>query len=145
MIAITDQERKGMFWFIQGNIKILMICRLLWSLSTSVDYPYFSYYVLAMGGSSKEVGYISSIGILAGMVLYPVGGFLADRSGRVKLIARSNSPMVDLPSPDQTEDLTVLGKATGGLLGEDQLPVHLDLEHAPARGDQYRLRVQRLL
>ena len=86
MTAITDQEKKGMFWFIQGNIKILMICRLLWSLSTSIVYPYFSYYVLALGGSSKEVGFISSIGILAGMFLYPVGGFLADRAGRVKLI-----------------------------------------------------------
>jgi MFS family permease len=66
-----------------------MICRVLWSLSTSIVYPYFSLYIVALGGTSKEVGFISSVGILAGMVLYPVGGFLADRAGRVKLIGYS--------------------------------------------------------
>jgi MFS family permease len=66
-----------------------MICRILWSLSTSIVYPYFSLYIVALGGTSKEVGFISSVGILAGMVLYPVGGFLADRAGRVKLIGYS--------------------------------------------------------
>ncbi len=89
MTAITDQEKKGMFWFVQGNIKILMICRLMWSLSTSIVYPYFSFYILALGGTSQEVGLISSLGILSGMFLYPVGGFLADKSGRVKLIGYS--------------------------------------------------------
>jgi len=82
-------ERKGMFWFIRGNIRTLMICRVLWSLSTSIVYPYFSFYVLALGGTEREVGLISSVGILAGMILYPVGGFLADKSGRVKLIGYS--------------------------------------------------------
>jgi MFS family permease len=89
MTAISDQEKQGMFWFIQGNIRILIICRLLWSLSTSIVYPYFSYYIIALGGAKQDIGFISSIGILAGMFLYPVGGFLADKSGRVKLIGYS--------------------------------------------------------
>ena len=89
MTAISEQEKKGMFWFIQGNIKTLIICRLLWSLSTSIVYPYFSFYIKALGGSPADIGFISSIGILAGMFLYPVGGFLADKSGRVKLIGYS--------------------------------------------------------
>ena len=89
MTAISDKEKKGMFWFIQGNVKTLIICRLLWSLSTSVVYPYFSFYIIALGGTSKEIGLISSVGILSGMVLYPLGGFLADKSGRVKLIGYS--------------------------------------------------------
>jgi MFS family permease len=82
-------EQKGMFWFIRGNIRTLMICRVIWSASTSIVYPYFSFYVLALGGTEREVGLISSIGILAGMILYPVGGFLADKAGRVKLIGYS--------------------------------------------------------
>ena len=82
-------EEKGMFWFVRGNIKVLMVCRILWSLSTSIVYPYFSFYILALGGSSKEIGFISSVGILAGMFLYPIGGFLADKAGRVKLIGYS--------------------------------------------------------
>ncbi len=89
MAAITDKEKKGIFWFVRGNIKILMICRLMWSLSTSIVYPYFSFYIIALGGTSQEVGLISSLGILSGMFLYPVGGFLADKSGRVKLIGFS--------------------------------------------------------
>ena len=66
-----------------------MICRVLWSLSTSIVYPYFSFYIIALGGTSKEIGIINGIGILAGMILYPIGGFLADKAGRVKLIGYS--------------------------------------------------------
>ncbi|MCW4051172.1 MAG: MFS transporter [Candidatus Bathyarchaeota archaeon] len=82
-------SRKGVFWFIQGNVKILMLCRVLWSASTSIIYPFFSLYILALGGTSTEIGLINSLGILAGMVLYPVGGYIADKAGRVKLIGYS--------------------------------------------------------
>ena len=84
-----SDEKKGLFWFIQGNVKILMYCRLLWSGSTSIIYPYFSLYILALGGTSTEIGLINSLGILAGMILYPLGGYIADRAGRVKLIGYS--------------------------------------------------------
>ena len=82
-------EGGGIFWFIQGNIKVLMFCRVLWSFSTSIIYPFFSLYILALGGSSTEIGLISSLGLIAGMVLYPLGGYIADRAGRVKLIGYS--------------------------------------------------------
>ena len=82
-------HEKGMFWFIQGNVKVLMICRILWSFSTSIIYPFFSLYILALGGSSTEIGLINSLGLIAGMVLYPLGGYIADRAGRVKLIGYS--------------------------------------------------------
>ena len=80
------ERRKGMFWFIQGNVKVLMLCRILWSWSTSIIYPFFSLYILALGGTSTEIGLINSLGILAGMVLYPLGGYIADKVGGVKLI-----------------------------------------------------------
>ena len=63
-----------------------MICRILWSFSTSIVYPYFSLYILALGGTPAEVGLVNSIGIIAGMFLYPVGGYIADKMGRVKLV-----------------------------------------------------------
>jgi MFS family permease len=85
-VNLAIEEQKGMFWFIKGNVKILIICRLLWSWSTSIVFPFFSLYILALGGTPTEVGLINSIGILAGMFLYPVGGYLADKAGRVKLI-----------------------------------------------------------
>jgi len=83
------QSRRSMFWFVQGNVKVLMFCRVIWSASTSIVYPFFSLYILALGGTETEVGLINALGIIAGMVLYPVGGYIADRSGRVKLIGYS--------------------------------------------------------
>mgnify|MGYP001128903967 CR=1 FL=1 len=80
------QRGRSPFGFIRGNILVLMVCRVLWSWSTSIVYPFFSLYILALGGTSTEVGLISSLGLLAGMFLYPVGGYIADSSGRVKLI-----------------------------------------------------------
>jgi len=84
-----SESKRGIFWFIQGNIKVLMICRVLWGFSTSIVYPFFSLYIKALGGTNTEIGLINSLGILAGMILYPVGGYIADRAGRVKLIGYS--------------------------------------------------------
>ena len=81
-----SEEKKGLFWFIRGNVLVLMVCRVLWSFSTSIVYPYFSLYILSLGGTETEVGLINAVGIIAGMVLYPLGGYIADKSGRVKLI-----------------------------------------------------------
>lgn len=75
--------------FLRGNILILIICRVLWSWSTSIVYPFFSLYILALGGTPTEIGLINSLGLIAGMFLYPVGGYIADRKGRVKLIGYS--------------------------------------------------------
>lgn len=66
-----------------------MICRILWSFSTSIVYPYFSLYIIALGGSEPQIGLINAVGLIAGMILYPVGGYIADKSGRVKLIGYS--------------------------------------------------------
>ena len=68
---------------------VLMACRVLWGFSTSIVYPFFSLYIKALGGSNTDIGLINSLGILAGMILYPVGGYIADRTGRVKLIGYS--------------------------------------------------------
>jgi len=86
-----EQRSRSPFWFLRGNILVLMVCRVLWSWSTSIVYPFFSLYILALGGTPTEVGLINSLGILAGMFLYPVGGYIADRSGRVRLIGYSTA------------------------------------------------------
>ena len=89
LLERVEQRSRSPFWFIRGNILVLMVCRVLWSWSTSIVYPFFSLYILALGGTPTEIGLINSLGILAGMFLYPVGGYIADRSGRVKLIGYS--------------------------------------------------------
>ncbi len=49
--------------------------------------PYRSLYVLALGGTAASVGLVNSLIPLASLLIFPVAGFMADQSGRVKLIA----------------------------------------------------------
>ena len=71
---------------IKGNIKILIVSRIIWSLSMSIVTPYQSLYILDLGGSKPVIGLITALGNVAGMLFYPIGGYLADKSGRAKLV-----------------------------------------------------------
>ncbi|MCD6264022.1 MFS transporter [Candidatus Bathyarchaeota archaeon] len=77
------------FSFFHGNILVLTVCRILWSTSTSIAFPYLSLYIRALGGSPADVGVINALGLLSGMLLYPVGGYIADLRGRVRLVGLS--------------------------------------------------------
>jgi MFS family permease len=78
-----------MFSFFQGNVRVLTVCRLLLTMSQSLAWPYFSLYVLALGGTATDVGFVSALGGVAGLFFYPVGGYVADKRGRVQLIGLS--------------------------------------------------------
>jgi len=51
--------------------------------------PYLPLYVILLGGTAPTVGFIYALGSLATFFLSPFGGFLADYSGRIKLITFS--------------------------------------------------------
>jgi len=57
-----------------------MFCR-------SMVFPYRSLYILALGGEAAQIGFVNSLGPLAGLIMFPISGYIADRAGRVKLIA----------------------------------------------------------
>ncbi len=84
-----EHRNKSPFWFLRGNFFVLLVCRIMWTSSISIVNPFLSLYILALGGTPTEIGLISSLGLLAGMFLYPFGGYVADHSGRVKLVAYS--------------------------------------------------------
>lgn len=84
-----EDEKKSPFWFITGNLRVLISTRILWGLSRGIIYPYLSLYILALGGTPSEIGTINMVGLVAGIILYPLGGYIADRRGRVKLIGYS--------------------------------------------------------
>lgn len=69
-----------------GNILILTISRCIWQFSTSIPRPFLPLYIIALGGTAREIGLITSLAALAGLFLYPVGGYVADHKGRVKLV-----------------------------------------------------------
>ncbi len=70
----------------RGNILVLTVSRVIWSMSNSIVYPYLSLYILELGGSTPVIGLVNALGGLAGLFLYPVGGYIADKSGRARLV-----------------------------------------------------------
>ena len=88
---IVLSEPTGTSWreFMKGNVLVLTVSRIIWSISNSVVFPYVSLYILSLGGSKPTIGLVTAIGNIAGMLLFPLGGYIADKSGRAKLVGYS--------------------------------------------------------
>jgi MFS family permease len=76
--------------FLRGNILVLTIIQTLGMFCRSMVFPYASLYILALGGEPAQIGIINSISPLLGLIVFPLGGYLADRAGRVKMISISS-------------------------------------------------------
>jgi len=76
----------GTFSFMRGNVLVLTICSTLWRISVDVVWPFLSLYVLALGGRYETIGMVMAVGNLAGMILYPLGGYIADYQGRIRVM-----------------------------------------------------------
>lgn len=70
-----------------GNILVLTVTQVLGMFCRSMVFPYVSLYILALGGEAAQIGFVNSLRPLAGLIMFPLAGYLADRAGRVKLIA----------------------------------------------------------
>ena len=77
------------FTFMHGNIRVLTATQLVGQFGRSLVMPYASLYILALGGQPSEIGLINSLSPLAGLLAFPIAGYLADHAGRVKLVAIS--------------------------------------------------------
>jgi len=73
--------------FMRGNILVMTVCECIWRSTIDIIWPFLSLYVLSLGGSYQTVGQIMAIGNLAALIFYPLGGYIADYQGRIKLIA----------------------------------------------------------
>ena len=73
-----------------GNIMVFSITGLLGNFARAMVFPYASLYVLALGGDAKTVGWVNFLRPLAGLVAFPIAGYLTDRAGRIKLIVLGN-------------------------------------------------------
>lgn len=69
-----------------SNIIVFALTDMLGNFARSMVFPYFSLYILALGGNAAEIGLVSGLGQLAGLVLLPVAGYVADRSSRIAII-----------------------------------------------------------
>ena len=76
--------------FINLNLKILTIRQVMGMFFRRMVMPYASLFILAVGGDATQVGLVNSLQPFAGLFMFPISGYLTDRTGRVKLIALAN-------------------------------------------------------
>lgn len=80
------RELKDRFTFMRGNLTILTIRQVVGMFFRRMVLSYASLFVLAVGGSSSQIGIINSLRPLAGLLMFPIAGYLTDRRSRVKII-----------------------------------------------------------
>ncbi len=73
-----------------GNIMVFSITGLLGNFARAMVFPYASLYVLALGGNAKTIGWVNFLRPLAGLIVFPIAGYLTDRTSRIKLIVLGN-------------------------------------------------------
>ena len=73
-----------------GNTMVFSITGLLGNFARAMVFPYASLYVLALGGDARTVGWVNFLRPLAGLIVFPIAGYLTDRASRVKLIVLGN-------------------------------------------------------
>jgi len=72
---------------LRGNLFWLVMCQCIWQFTTNIPRPYLPLYIENLGGSPADIGIVNSASAIAGLFLYPLGGYIADKSGRVKLVS----------------------------------------------------------
>lgn len=85
----NDSEKKSSakLDFLHGNMLVMMASGAIWQFAGNSVWPFFSLYVLALGGPPEMIGIITGIGTLSSIVPTILGGYLADVYGRKRLTA----------------------------------------------------------
>ena len=81
------KELKDRFAFMEGNLTILTIRQVVGMFFRRMVLTYASLFVIAVGGNSSQIGIINSLRPLAGLLMFPIAGYLTDRTSRVRIIA----------------------------------------------------------
>jgi MFS family permease len=80
------EELRERFSFMKGNLTVLTIRQVAGMFFRKMVLSYASLFVLAVGGTSAQIGIINSVRPLAGLLMFPISGYLTDRTSRVKII-----------------------------------------------------------
>ena len=84
---LNIQSLRQRFHFIRGNYLVITLTRILGMFSRSMVFPYASLFILALDGDPTQIGLVNALKPLAGLLMFPIAGYLTDHVGRVKLIA----------------------------------------------------------
>ena len=71
---------------LRGNIGVMILTSGLWNLAGSMTGPFFPLYVLELGGNYVDIGLISALRAIVGILPSFLGGYLADAVGRKKML-----------------------------------------------------------
>jgi DHA1 family multidrug resistance protein-like MFS transporter len=83
---LGESEKKSL---IPRNVLVLTLSRVIWSMSdTNID-NFISLFMRELGATGPTIGLINAIGSFGSMLLYPIGGYIADKHGRVRIVASS--------------------------------------------------------
>jgi MFS family permease len=85
-----NRSLRSAFRFVSGNILVLSVTGMLGNFARAMVFPYVSLYILALGGDATQIGLVNSLRPLAGLLAFPIGGYLADHASRIKLIVLAN-------------------------------------------------------
>ena len=55
----------------KGNILVLTVSRIIWSMSSSIVLPFVSLYIMELGGDAPTIGKITALANIAGMLFFP--------------------------------------------------------------------------
>ena len=83
----SSAKREFGIGVLRGNLFWLVVCQCVWQFTTNIPSPYLPLYIQSLGGSPADIGLVRSAAAIAGLFLYPLGGYIADKQGRVKLVS----------------------------------------------------------
>ena len=72
---------------LNGNLGVMVLSSGIWTFAGQLVWPFQSIYILHLGGTYFQVGLVTAIGALAGLLPTLYGGYLADTIGRKKIVA----------------------------------------------------------
>ncbi|MEM0084330.1 MAG: MFS transporter [Candidatus Methanomethylicia archaeon] len=72
---------------LHGNLLVMIITSGIWTFGASFAAPFDTLYYMGLGASYADIGYLTAIWSLSRIFSLVIGGYLADRIGRRRLVA----------------------------------------------------------
>ena len=137
-------EKSRSLW--RGNIGVIMVTSGIWTFGGQMTWPFWSLYVIHLGGSYFHIGLLAAIGSVVSIIPAFFGGYLADTIGRKRMVyAMSFILSIDVliwfaaPSWHWLILATVLEAVAAGLRGPAFNAIIADSTIADSRAESYAL------
>jgi len=74
----------------RGNLLVFTVGDAIRQLSMFITFPFFSLYVIALGGSPVDIGIVNSLRPLLSLFIYPIAGYISDHYNRVRVLTTTS-------------------------------------------------------